>query len=73
MTEQKEPKMSAVAIMENWKVAVSKEMAVAAQFDENWGFLKATEQETKVIQMASAGFGSLILTQRFSEFAAETF
>ncbi len=43
--------MSAVAIMENWKVSVSKEMAVAAQFDENWGFLKATEQETKVLLM----------------------
>ncbi len=56
MTEQKEPKMSAVAIMENWKVAVHKEMAVAAQFDENWGFLKATEQETKVTQMARSRF-----------------
>ena len=48
MTESKVEKMSAVAVMENWKVAVSKEMAVAAQFDENWGFLKAREEETKV-------------------------
>ena len=51
--------MSAVAIMENWKVAVSKEMAVAAQFDENWGFLKASEQETKVVQMECTGFRAL--------------
>jgi hypothetical protein len=49
MTEQKEPKMSAVAIMENWKVSVNKEMAVAAEFEENWGFLKATPDETKVL------------------------
>ena len=48
MTEPKVEKMSAVAIMENWKVAVSKEMAVAAQFEDNWGFLKAREEETKV-------------------------
>ena len=61
MTEHKEPKMSAVAIMENWKVSVSKEMAVAAQFDENWGFLKATEQETKVTHMEYAD-ANVILT-----------
>jgi hypothetical protein len=48
MTEEKVSKMSAVAIMENWKVSVSKEMAVASQFEENWGFLKAREEETKV-------------------------
>ena len=55
--------MSAVAIMENWKVAVSKEMAVAAQFDENWGFLKATEQETKVMLMECARFGGNTLIE----------
>jgi hypothetical protein len=48
MTDGKEPKMSAVAVMENWKVAVHKEMAVAGQFEENWGFLKAKPEETKV-------------------------
>ena len=43
-----EHKMSAVAIMENWKASVEKEMAVAAAFEENWGFLRARPEETKV-------------------------
>ena len=48
MTDRKEPKMSAVAMMENWKSAVMKEGAVASVFEENWGYLKAKPEEIKV-------------------------
>ena len=48
MTDRQEPKLSAVAMMENWKAAVTKETAVAAVFDENWGYLKARPEEKKV-------------------------
>ena len=48
MTDRNEPKMSAVAMMENWKSAVMKEGAVASVFEENWGYLKAKPEEIKV-------------------------
>jgi hypothetical protein len=48
MTDRNEPKMSAVAMMENWKSAVVKEGAVAAVFEENWGYLKAKPEEIQV-------------------------
>ena len=58
MTDRKEPKMSAVAMMENWKAAVMKETAVASVFEENWGYLKAKSEEIKVenfLQIFSSG------------------
>ena len=51
MTDHKEPKMSAVAMMENWKAAVMKETAVASVFEENWGYLKAKPEEIKVKEL----------------------
>ena len=51
MADNKEPKMSAVAIMENWKSAVMKEGAVASVFEENWGYLKANPEDIKVLQL----------------------
>uniref|UniRef100_A0A7S0MYC7 Uncharacterized protein n=1 Tax=Cryptomonas curvata TaxID=233186 RepID=A0A7S0MYC7_9CRYP len=53
MTDRKEPKMSAVAMMENWKSAVMKEGAVASVFEENWGYLKAKPEEIKARKFES--------------------
>lgn len=56
-----EPKINPVAAMENWKAAVVKEQAVASNFHENWGYLKAKPEECKVRAVPRQG-GSL--TQR---------
>mmetsp|Transcript_34173 Transcript_34173/g.66777 ORF Transcript_34173/g.66777 Transcript_34173/m.66777 type:complete len:140 (+) Transcript_34173:110-529(+) len=47
MGDADEPKINPVAAMENWKAAVIKEQAVASNFTENWGYLKAKPEECK--------------------------
>lgn len=55
-----------VAEMENWKAACSKQTAVAKNFHENWGYLRARPEEckprafeTRLVKYFSSGVASV--------------